>query len=92
MQQRNRGARRLAVDGFGRVRRTARLGAALSETGKYSVEGKDSRQGYDTWLTCVNETYGGIRVGDQRYRAEIVYYEAPRIGGRPGPCGAGPWP
>ena len=54
---------------------TIRLGAALSETGKYSVEGKDSRQGYDTWLTWVNETYGGIRVGDERYRAEIVYYD-----------------
>ena len=54
---------------------TIRLGAALSETGKYSVEGKDSRQGYDTWLTWVNETYGGIRVGDLRYRAEIVYYD-----------------
>ena len=54
---------------------TVRLGAALSETGKYSVEGKDSRQGYDTWLRWVNETYGGIRLGDQRYRAEIVYYD-----------------
>ena len=54
---------------------TIRLGAALSETGKYSVEGKDSRQGYDTWLAWVNTDYGGIRVGDQRYRAEIVYYD-----------------
>jgi branched-subunit amino acid ABC-type transport system permease component/ABC-type branched-subunit amino acid transport system substrate-binding protein len=54
---------------------TIRLGAALSETGKYSVEGKDSRQGYDTWLTWVNTEYGGIRVGDGRYRAEIVYYD-----------------
>ena len=54
---------------------TIRLGAALSETGKYSVEGKDSRQGYDTWLRWVNDIYGGIRVGDERYRAEIVYYD-----------------
>ena len=54
---------------------TIRLGAALSETGKYSVEGKDSRQGYDTWLRWVNDVYGGIRIGDQRYRAEIVYYD-----------------
>ena len=54
---------------------TVRLGAALSETGKYAVEGKDSRQGYDTWLRWVNDVYGGIRVGDQRYRAEIVYYD-----------------
>ena len=54
---------------------TIRLGAALSETGNYAVEGKDSRQGYDTWLRWVNEIYGGIRVSDQRYRAEIVYYD-----------------
>ena len=54
---------------------TVRIGATFSETGKFSVEGKDTRQGYDTWLTWVNETYGGIRIGDQRYRAEIVYYD-----------------
>ena len=54
---------------------TIRLGAALSETGKYAVEGKDSRQGYDTWLRWVNDVYGGIRVSGQRYRAEIVYYD-----------------
>ncbi|MCY3650349.1 MAG: ABC transporter substrate-binding protein, partial [Acidimicrobiaceae bacterium] len=54
---------------------TVRIGATFSETGKFSVEGKDTRQGYDTWLTWVNENYGGIRIGDQRYRAEIVYYD-----------------
>ena len=54
---------------------TIRLGAALSETGKYSVEGKDSRQGYDTWVRWVNEVYGGIEIGGERYRAEIVYYD-----------------
>ena len=51
------------------------FGAALSETGKYAVEGKDSRQGYDTWLRWVNDIGGGIRVGGDRYRAEIVYYD-----------------
>ena len=54
---------------------TVRIGATVSETGKFSMEGKDTRQGYDTWLTWVNEVYGGIRIGDQRYRAEIVYYD-----------------
>ncbi len=53
---------------------TIRLGAALSETGKYAMEGEDSRQGYDTWLRWVNGIGGGIRVGGERYRAEIVYY------------------
>ena len=54
---------------------TIRIGAALSETGRFEVEGKDTRQGYDTWLRWVNDVHGGIRVGDQRYRAEIVYYD-----------------
>ncbi len=54
---------------------TVRLGAALSATGKYSVEGKDARQGYETWVRWVNEDYGGIRIGEGRYRAEVVYYD-----------------
>ena len=52
---------------------TVRIGAALSETGRFAAEGKAVRQGYDTWLRWVNEEHGGIRVGDGRYRAEIVY-------------------
>jgi branched-chain amino acid transport system substrate-binding protein len=52
-----------------------RFGSPVSQTGKYTREGQDTQQGYDTWQTWVNEEYGGIRVGDQRYRAEIVYYD-----------------
>ena len=59
-----------ADDGFDG---TVRIGAALSETGRFAAEGKAVRQGYDTWLHWVNEEHGGIRVGDGRYRAEIVY-------------------
>ncbi len=59
-----------ADDGFDG---TVRIGAALSETGRFAAEGKAVRQGYDTWLRWVNEEHGGIRVGDGRYRAEIVY-------------------
>ena len=54
---------------------TIKIGAALSETGKYSVEGKDSRQGYDTWADWVNNDYGGIELPDGRYQVEIVYYD-----------------
>ncbi len=54
---------------------TITLGAAVSETGKYAREGKDTRQGYNTWLEWVNEEYGGIKVGDDRYEVEIVYYD-----------------
>ena len=60
------------TDGFAG---TVRIGAALSETGKYAVEGKDSRQGYDTWLRWVNGMRGGIEIDGERYRAEIVYYD-----------------
>ena len=54
---------------------TIRLGAAVSETGKYAREGKDTRQGYNTWLDWVNNEYGGIKVGDDCYDVEIVYYD-----------------
>ena len=54
---------------------TVRIGAALSETGKFAVEGRDSRQGYDTWVKWVNEEYGGIEIDRQRYAAEVIYYD-----------------
>lgn len=52
-----------------------RLGAAVSETGKYSREGKDTRQGYLTWLDWVNEEYGGIKIGDETYKVELIMYD-----------------
>ena len=52
---------------------TVRIGVALSETGRFAAEGKAVRQGYETWLRLVNVEQAGIRVGDDRYRAEIVY-------------------
>lgn len=51
------------------------LGAAVSETGKYAREGKDTRQGYNTWLAWVNDEYGGVKVGDACYKVEIIYYD-----------------
>ncbi len=54
---------------------TVRIGAALSETGKFAVEGRDARRGYDTWVRWVNEEYGGIQIDGSRYQAEIVYYD-----------------
>ena len=54
---------------------TLKIGAALSESGKFAVEGRDSRQGYETWVTWVNEEYGGIDIAGRRYAAEIVYYD-----------------
>ena len=57
----------------GRLDGTIRFGAALSQTGRFAAEGKAVLQGYNTWLHWVNEEHGGIRVGDRRYMAEIVY-------------------
>ncbi len=51
------------------------LGAAVSETGKFSREGKDTRQGYSVWLDWVNNEYGGIKVGDERYKVELIMYD-----------------
>jgi branched-chain amino acid transport system substrate-binding protein len=51
------------------------LGAAVSETGTFAREGKDTRQGYNLWVDWVNNEYGGIKVGDQRYKVEIIMYD-----------------
>ncbi|MFT5195379.1 MAG: branched-chain amino acid transport system substrate-binding protein [Cellvibrionaceae bacterium] len=52
-----------------------RIGAAISDSGKYAREGEDVRQGYTLWAEWVNEEYGGIKVGDKRYGVEIIYYD-----------------
>ncbi|MEM7126618.1 MAG: amino acid ABC transporter substrate-binding protein [Chloroflexota bacterium] len=52
-----------------------RLGAAISDTGKYAREGKDVRQGYDLWADWVNGDGGGITIGDTTCSAEIIYYD-----------------
>jgi len=54
---------------------TIRLGAAVSETGKYAREGEDVRQGYNTWLDWVNNEYGGININGDRYAVELVMYD-----------------
>ena len=42
-------------DGIGAVaEQVIYIGAAVSETGKYSREGQDTRQGYVSWLDWVN--------------------------------------
>ena len=52
-----------------------RIGAAVSETGRYMREGNDVRQGYRLWLDWVHNEYGGIKVGDDRYKVELVLYD-----------------
>ena len=52
-----------------------RIGAAVSETGRYAKEGEHVRRGYLLWEDWVNNEYGGIKVGNDRYQVELVMYD-----------------
>src|SRR5437762_2093119 len=53
---------------------TINLGAAVSLTGKYSVNGKNTKDGYDLAIKRLNEM-GGVKVGGKSYKLKIVYYD-----------------
>jgi len=46
---------------------TVVLGAAVSLTGKYSVNGKNTKDGYDLAVKRINEM-GGVKVGGKSYK------------------------
>lgn len=50
------------------------LGAAVSLTGKYSTNGKNTQDGYELGVKRINEM-GGVRVGGKYYRIKVVYYD-----------------
>ncbi len=50
------------------------LGAAVSLTGKYSTNGKYTKEGYDLAVTRLNEM-GGVKIGDKTYKLKVVYYD-----------------
>lgn len=52
-----------------------KFGVVVSLTGKFSPEGLDTFNGYAVWHDWVNNEYGGINVGGECYRADIVYYD-----------------
>ena len=52
-----------------------KIGAAVSETGRYTEEGKHTREGYLLWEDWVNNEYGGIDVGGDRYKVELIMYD-----------------
>ena len=52
-----------------------KIGAAVSETGRYAEEGEHTRQGYGIWEDWVNNEYGGVKVGGDRYEVELVMYD-----------------
>lgn len=52
-----------------------KIGAAVSQTGNLAREGTDMLNGYLLWLDWVNNEYGGIDVGGECHRAELIYYD-----------------
>jgi branched-chain amino acid transport system substrate-binding protein len=50
------------------------LGAAVSLTGKYSVNGKNTQDGYNLAVKVINDK-GGVKVGDKQYKLKVVYYD-----------------
>ncbi len=50
------------------------LGAAVSLTGKYSTNGKNTQDGYNLAVKTINEK-GGVKVGDKHYDLKVVYYD-----------------
>ncbi|HKJ95610.1 MAG TPA: amino acid ABC transporter substrate-binding protein [Gammaproteobacteria bacterium] len=53
---------------------TITLGAAVSLTGKYSINGKYTRDGYNLAVKRINDA-GGLKVGDKTYKLEVKYYD-----------------
>lgn len=50
------------------------LGAAVSLTGKYSTNGRNTKDGYDLAVARINELRG-IKVGGKSYKLKVVYYD-----------------
>jgi branched-chain amino acid transport system substrate-binding protein len=50
------------------------LGAALSETGKYAANGKNTKDGYEFAVKRIKET-GGVEIGGKCYNFRIIYYD-----------------
>ena len=50
------------------------LGAAVSLTGKYSVNGKNTKDGYDLAVKRINEM-GGVKVGGKKRKLKVLYYD-----------------
>lgn len=51
-----------------------KIGAPLPLTGALAPEGIKQQEGYDLWAEEANKA-GGIKVGNDRYKVQIVYYD-----------------
>jgi len=60
--------------GLAQAQDTITLGAAVSQTGKYSTNGMHTINGYNLAVERVNGM-GGVKVGDETYQLEIIYYD-----------------
>jgi branched-chain amino acid transport system substrate-binding protein len=50
------------------------LGAAVSLTGKYSTNGKNTKDGYELAVKRINDM-GGVKVGGKSYKLAVKYYD-----------------
>jgi len=50
------------------------IGAAVSLTGKYALNGANTKNGYDLAVRQINDK-GGITIGGKPYRLEVLYYD-----------------
>jgi len=50
------------------------LGAAVSLTGKYALNGANTKNGYDLAVHQVNDK-GGVTIGGKPYKLQILYYD-----------------
>ena len=62
------------------------LGAAVSQTGKFSVSGIYTKEGYDFAVEKINAA-GGVKVGDKTYKLEVKYYDDESDSARGDPAG-----
>ena len=53
---------------------TITLGAAVSITGKYSTNGKNTKDGYDLAIKVINDK-GGVKVAGKTYKLAVKYYD-----------------
>jgi branched-chain amino acid transport system substrate-binding protein len=57
------------------------LGAAVSLTGKYSINGEHTKNGYELAVKRINEM-GGVKVRGKSYKFKIIYYDDESNSGR----------
>ena len=62
------------VEGTLAADKVLKLGASVCLTGRLAKEGNYVKDGYTLWMEEINKK-GGIKVGNDRYKVEIVFYD-----------------